>query len=98
MAQNRDSKEIDSLALNKGYQVLSDIKVSADQPMLTQGIENSRSLVKWAMSAKPGEVSDITGVVISGYLSDSIRHLLESISLWRWSRMMYVRLYVMSRR
>lgn len=60
VAQNRDSKEIDSLALNKGYQVLSDIKVSADQPMLTQGIENSRSLVKWAMSAKPGEVSDIT--------------------------------------
>lgn len=28
--------------------------------MLTQGIENNRSLVKWAMSAKPGEVSDIT--------------------------------------
>lgn len=59
IAQNMD-KDIDSLALNKGYQVLPNVKVSADQPMLTQGIENSRSLVKWAMSAKPGEVSDIT--------------------------------------
>lgn len=59
LAQNKGA-DIDSLALNQGYQVLPNIKVSGDQPMLTQGIENSRSLVKWAMSAKPGEISDIT--------------------------------------
>lgn len=60
IAQNGKNAAIDSLALNKGYQVLPNVKVGADQPMLTQGIENSRSLVRWAMSAKPGEVSEIT--------------------------------------
>ncbi|MBR8770652.1 Chaperone SurA [Porphyromonas levii] len=51
---------IDSLALNQGYQVLPNTMVSADQPQLSMGIENSRSLIRWAMSAKPGEISDIT--------------------------------------
>ncbi len=54
------SNHIDSLALNQGYQVLSHTTVSADQPQLAAGIENSRSLIRWAMNAKPGEVSDIT--------------------------------------
>lgn len=52
--------DIDSLALNQGYQVLPNTTISADQPQLTMGIENSRSLIRWAMSAKPGEISDIT--------------------------------------
>lgn len=51
---------IDSLALNQGYQVLPRTTVSADQPQLTSGIENSRSLIRWAMNAKPGDISDIT--------------------------------------
>lgn len=59
LANNR-GKGIDSLALNKGYQVLTNIKISADQPQLSQEVANSRSLIRWAMTAKPGETSEIT--------------------------------------
>lgn len=59
LAANKGTS-IDSLALNEGYQVLPNTTVSADQPQLAMGIDNSRSLVRWAMSAKPGEISDIT--------------------------------------
>lgn len=59
LAENK-SGDVATQALNAGYQVLQDIKISATQPQLTQGIENSRSLVRWAMNSKSGEVSDIT--------------------------------------
>lgn len=59
LAQNKNAG-IDSLALNKGYQVLKHTKVNAIQPQLAQGLDNSRSLIRWAMRAKPGEISDIT--------------------------------------
>ena len=59
LAENKGD-DLDSLALNKGYQVIKNVKVNSMQPELAQGIENSRSLIRWAMTAKAGEVSDIT--------------------------------------
>ena len=46
-------------AMNAGYQVLENVRVMGSQPYIAQNITNSRPVVKWALNAKNGEVSEI---------------------------------------
>lgn len=56
--QNKNA-DLTAEALNAGFQVLTDVRVMASQPMIASNIDNSRQLVRWSMNAKKSEVSDI---------------------------------------
>lgn len=63
LAENKEKSNFDSLAMNAGFQVLTDLNVEAAQPYVAPGLMDTREVVKWAMNNKPGEVS---GVITSG--------------------------------
>lgn len=58
--ESSKGEDIEAVALNAGYQILQDVHVNSSQPVIAQGINNSRSLVHWGMTQKAGAVSDIT--------------------------------------
>lgn len=59
LATNKNKSDLDSAAMNAGYQVTSDLRISASQPYVASNIRNSRSLVRWAMNNKVGDISEI---------------------------------------
>lgn len=59
IAENNNSEAFAKNAANAGYQVFP-ATVSVSTPMLT-GIEDTRSVIAWAMDAKKGNVSPIFG-------------------------------------
>ena len=77
---NNKGAGIAEAALNAGYQAVTDLRVLGSQPMVSNDIENSRSIIRWAMNGKKGETSEINecgdkyviaynkGVTEAGYL------------------------------
>ena len=56
---NKDVNGIDTAAMNAGYQVLTDQRIGASQPMLSYGMPGSREVIRWIMQNKPGQISPI---------------------------------------
>ncbi|MDO4789441.1 MAG: SurA N-terminal domain-containing protein [Porphyromonas sp.] len=50
---------IDTAAINKGYQVLYNMEVYPSSSAISQNIQGSRELVRWAFNNPKGSVSDI---------------------------------------
>lgn len=59
LANNKEVADLDTAALNAGYQVLKNQRISASQPMLGYGMPGSREVVRWIMQNKEGAVSPI---------------------------------------
>lgn len=59
LATNKDKGGIDSIAINAGFQVLSNINVQSAQPAVSKFIPESREVIRWAMQNKKGETSTI---------------------------------------
>ena len=50
---------IDTAAMNAGYQVLQDQRISASQPFLNYAMPGSREVIRWILQAKKGDISSI---------------------------------------
>lgn len=59
LANHKDAAGLDTAAMNAGYQVLKDQRISASQPFVAYGMQGSREVVRWVMQNKKGAVSPI---------------------------------------
>ena len=56
---SKDVNGIDTAAMNAGYQVLTDQRIAASQPMLSYGMPGSREVIRWIMQNKKNQISPI---------------------------------------
>lgn len=59
LAANKKSAGIDTIAMNAGFQVMKDLRISGSQPYVAPDIMKSREIVRWAMNNKVGETSEV---------------------------------------